>query len=210
MRLVVDLGLTMFDPSGISDKLTPEGGKTLETKLKDRLRGEHSRRFIGRQDELAQVQAALESGKAVVLLHGVAGVGKTTLLKEFEARSGLQTVRIDGRDVVATPDGFQYAYSAMTAALEPGPSILQIDNYETLDSLDRWFRDAFIPELPENRFVLIAGRRSPSAGWTARSPSLAPRAPASGRRRARSARASRSGPDPHAAAPIRPGFTAQR
>lgn len=99
------------------------------------------------------------------MLHGVAGVGKTTLLREFEARCGLPTVRMDGRDIPATPDGFQQAYSALAAGMATGPSVLQIDNYETLDSLDRWLRDAFLPELPASRFVLIAGRRQPSSGW---------------------------------------------
>jgi hypothetical protein len=102
------------------------------------------------------------------MVYGVAGVGKTTLLREFAARcseAGRPTILIDGRDISATPDAFEATFTALAGDQDTGSIVLMIDNYETLEPLDRWIRESFVPNLPADYTVLIAGRRAPAAGW---------------------------------------------
>ncbi len=60
---------------------------------------------------------------------------------------------------------FEFAFAQASSGTGDGPFVLQIDNYETLEPLDRWFRENFIPKLPGNCFVVIGGRKPPNAGW---------------------------------------------
>jgi hypothetical protein len=136
---------------------------------------------VGRARELERLTHALagEPPCAVVYLHGPAGVGKSTLLREFAevaSDEGIPTLFVDGREMQASPDDF---LNVLRAAAEVPPDrevlpflcesearrVLQIDNYESLEAIDSWIRDSFVPELPECILVLIAGRKPPAAGW---------------------------------------------
>lgn len=135
-------------------------------KIEERLRAQRARYFVGRDVELQQLEAALDSDAPVAFVYGAAGVGKTTLLRQFSSQCqdrGLETLVLDARELEPNPAGFQRQFASMVKA--DGRLILHIDNYETLEPLDRWIRDAFIPDLPENTFVLLASRKGPSVGW---------------------------------------------
>jgi hypothetical protein len=43
--------------------------------------------------------------------------------------------------------------------------VILLDTYESLLGLDDWLRDAFLPQLPENVFLVLAGREEPARGW---------------------------------------------
>ena len=45
--------------------------------------------------------------------------------------------------------------------------MILIDTYELLAPLDNWLREVFLPQLPENVLVVLAGRNPPSPGWRA-------------------------------------------
>jgi len=152
--------------------------------LAQRLAAAHARRFVGRASELGLFQSALlasEPDFAVLHIYGPGGVGKTTLLGEFARAAhaaGAFAVRLDGRGVEPTPDGFLVALcqamglpdemSAVAALCKMDPrAVLLIDTYETLSPLDPWLRETFLPQLPDNTLTVIAGRSAPTPAWQA-------------------------------------------
>jgi hypothetical protein len=52
-----------------------------------------------------------------------------------------------------------------TLAAQNGRGLLLIDTAELLTPLDSWLRDVFLPQLPGNILVVIAGRNPPSLRW---------------------------------------------
>ncbi len=162
----------------------------MASRLADRLAAARRRSFVGRAQELALFRSALAAPELpfyVLHISGPGGVGKTTLLSEFARLSqeaGIPAVLVDGRDADPSPDGFlralrqalgqhneppvQGADDPLTAlAARPGRRVLLVDTYESLTSLDRWLRETFLPQLPDDTLVALAGRHPPSADWRA-------------------------------------------
>jgi hypothetical protein len=122
------------------------------------------RTFVGRRRELRALHRAVRETNAprVLFVHGAGGLGKTTLLHEMQAvarDSGLSTTFVDGRDLDSTPAGFRDAIGSADAA------VLLIDEYDHLRPIDTWLRTRFMPELPAERIVILAGRQPPALGW---------------------------------------------
>jgi hypothetical protein len=135
--------------------------------------------LTGRDRERAQLRRLLEPGGPVVAyVHGLAGVGKTTLLHAFasDARAaGFATVEIDGHVTYSTQGAFLAALTgspsneppaldAVIAALD-GPTVLVIDTFELLVGVDEWICRTLIPALPEHVRVVIAGRNAAGGHW---------------------------------------------
>ncbi|MGE9696499.1 hypothetical protein [Streptomyces sp. CH6] len=127
------------------------------------------RLFTGRVAELQLLRDSLLGTSPdcrVLWLHGMAGVGKSTLLRLFvaEAREAGKAVRlVDMRSTAPTPKGF---LSALRAPGGPeDPELLVIDSAELLGPLEAWLRDVYLPGLPAGRPVLVGARRPPSAEW---------------------------------------------
>ena len=124
--------------------------------------------LIGREDELAALAALLDDdGPLVAVVHGVAGTGKSALLRAFRAEAGERgaaVVAVDGRGVEPTPQGFLAAVEASLAGVT-GPVVLMVDTAERLRLLDGWLRLTFLPSLPENARVVLATRDAPGAVW---------------------------------------------
>lgn len=152
------------------------------TRLIDRLEQRLAEQFVGREAELAQFEAALQGHRPVLLVHGPAGVGKTSLLQRLAAHArqlGLAHLRIDARDVCAAPEALlgalgaalglppgQISLSAVIDAWAAGPRrLLLIDTFEHLAALGPWLREALISELPDDTVVVLAGRSAPDEGW---------------------------------------------
>lgn len=135
--------------------------------LGSRLASLDARRFVGRSDELARLEALLEPQRAtsVVLLHGAAGVGKSALLRELARRArtrGYSVVEVEARDLAPIAAEVD---AATAAALRPGPTLLTLDSWERLSALDVHLRRELIPRLPVDTLVVIASRRPPSSAW---------------------------------------------
>ena len=138
-------------------------GRTLGTLLAER-----RATLVGREDELAALAALFDDdGPLVAVVHGVAGSGKSSLLRAFmseAAERGAAVVAVDGRAVEPTPHGFLAAVEASLAAVD-GPVVLMVDTTERLRLLDGWLRLTFLPSLPENARVVLATRDAPGAVW---------------------------------------------
>jgi hypothetical protein len=145
---------------------------------------ERSAEIVGRTAEKAALLQTLEEGgPLVVFVHGIAGVGKSTLLEAFasDARSrGETVVVIDCRSIEPTERGFldrlANAVGGAPASAEEAAErlaglgervVLVLDTYEVLRLLDSWVRLVFTPALRDNTRLVLAGREPPIAGWYA-------------------------------------------
>ena len=124
--------------------------------------------LVGREHELAALATLLDDdGPVVAVVHGVAGSGKSALLRAFGSEAvarGAAVVAVDGRAVEPTPQGFLAAVEAALAAVD-GPVVLVVDTAERLRLLDGWLRLTFLPSLPAHARVVIATRDAPGAVW---------------------------------------------
>ncbi len=138
--------------------------------------------LVGRDDEMAVLRQLFgEGGPLVVFVHGIAGIGKSTLVEAFavEARArGTTVLHLDCRSIEPTERGFLAALEGTTggrlataedAAARMGSLgervILVLDTYELFRLLDPWLRQRFVPALPDNARVILSGRESPMTGW---------------------------------------------
>lgn len=149
--------------------------------VQDRLNRARRNRFVGREAELAlfrRMLAGTADSASVLYLHGPGGVGKSTLLDRFcevAADSGIAALKLDARDVEPSPTAVQQAIrdalsigddrSIMDAIAELPRFALLIDTYEKVASLDDWLREQFLPRLPGDSIVVLAGRQPPSPSW---------------------------------------------
>ena len=128
---------------------------------------------VGRDGELAALAALFDDdGPLVAVVHGVAGSGKSALLRAFRseaAERGATVVAVDGRAVEPTPQGFlaavERALGAPALAAVDGPVLLTVDTAERLRLLDGWLRLTFLPSLPAHARVVLATRDAPGAVW---------------------------------------------
>jgi hypothetical protein len=117
------------------------------------------------------------TAEPVWFIYGSGGIGKTTLLAELARRGdsrGRIVIEIDARHLVATPASWQQALRealSVEASADvndvrpPAGSVLLVDTFETIASLDRWLREEELPRYPDDVLVVFAGRAHAGAGW---------------------------------------------
>jgi DNA-binding winged helix-turn-helix (wHTH) protein len=138
--------------------------------------------FVGRECELEALLGLFEQGGPLVFhVHGIAGIGKSSLLGAFASLArdrGAAVVRIDCRAVEPIARGFlaelSEALGQPLATIEDAAArlsslgklvVIALDTYEAFHLLDAWIRHTFVATLPLNTRVLIAGRSPPSPAW---------------------------------------------
>jgi len=141
---------------------------------------ERAAALVGRRRELAALSELVEHDQPLVAyVHGVAGTGKSTLVRAFAARArslGAAALQLDGADVEPTERGFLAALDDALPAASHGDAasrlgerggcvVLVLDTAERLALLDDWLRRAFIPSLPRHVRVVLAGREPPEPAW---------------------------------------------
>jgi len=123
---------------------------------------------VGRDAELAALRGLFDDdGPVVAVVHGIAGSGKSSLLRAFRAEAAARdvpVVAVDGRAVEPTPAGF---LAAIPDDLGDRRVVIAIDTAEHLRLLDGWLRQSFFPSLPANARVVWATRDAPGAVWRA-------------------------------------------
>src|SRR3954466_3155125 len=133
------------------------------------------RTFVGRDDELTRFGEALDgrSPRRVFLVHGVGGIGKSTLLGEFRARAeaaGRPAVPLDGRGRDPSPEAVRAALARAAAVSPPRLGevpglIVLLDHYQNLTAGDAWVRGERLPALPADAIAVLAGREAPAPAW---------------------------------------------
>lgn len=156
----------------------------MATRLADRLKQARSRSFLGRKAEIdlfTTLAFAPDPEVLLLYLHGPGGQGKSSLLrkyKELAETKGMRTILLDGGELEAQPDQFLQAWCQYLPHAKPsdpfGPlveapqrTIVLIDVYQQLTPIDSWIREEFLPQMPEEVFVVLASRRPPSLAWQA-------------------------------------------
>ena len=152
--------------------------------IRDNLERSHADRFSGRERELARLATLFDAtGPLIVLLQGVGGIGKTSLVRVFERESaarGRQVHLLDCRGVEPVPLSLLSAIgtslcvelrsvSELAAAVGAlgEPMVFALDNYEALRLLDGWLRTELLPALPPSARFIIVGRSLATAPWIA-------------------------------------------
>jgi len=138
--------------------------------------------LVGREEELQLLLHTLDRDEPlVVYVHGIAGIGKSTLLNAFARRAraeGATVVRLDCRGVEPTEAGLLSELAAATGGVPGSPQdvaarlgqvgtrvILALDTYEVFRLMDSWLRQVFVPLLPDNVRVILCGREEPVTAW---------------------------------------------
>lgn len=152
------------------------------SRLADRLSTARHDLFVGRVAEQAVFRTALEAAElpfSLLYIYGLGGMGKTTLLHEFRAlcqSAAIGTAFVDARNIEPIPEAF-YGALALALGLDVAASprqfleaqaqryVILIDTYEMLSPLDNWIREEFLPQLPDNILVVLAGRQPLAPGW---------------------------------------------
>jgi hypothetical protein len=146
--------------------------------LGDRLAAARRATFVGRAAECDRFERMLDgNAEPVWFLYGPGGIGKTTLLAELARRAdsrGRIVIEIDARHLIATPTSWQQALrealsveaSAQDDHVRPlSGSVLLVDTFETIGSLERWLREEELPHYPDDVLVVFAGRARAAASW---------------------------------------------
>jgi DNA-binding winged helix-turn-helix (wHTH) protein len=160
--------------------------RAVAASLGDRLRERAARRFVGREAELELLGAAVGRAPpehALFFVHGPGGIGKSTLLEQLRrmAEPGVDVVSVNGAELLPTPQGvidgmgsalalaqrLPTADDVRRAWAERGRSVLLLDGFEALDPVQGWMRDTWLPGLPGDLTVVLAGRRAPDSRWSA-------------------------------------------
>ncbi len=155
---------------------------TMPRRIREVLARRSAEGLVGRDEEIAALMECLEDdGPIVTQVHGVAGVGKSGLLRAFCDRareSGATVLALDARLIEPTTKGFLlelgHEIDAEVSDVEeaarrldafPGRVVLALDTYEVFRLMDTWLRQEFIPSLTERVRVVLVGRQPPVPVW---------------------------------------------
>jgi hypothetical protein len=122
-----------------------------------------------------------DDGPRLIYVHGIAGIGKTTLLTAFAASArseGATVIGLDCRSIEPTERGFLHSLSRAIGSQARTPVsvakrlgslgervVLTLDTYEVFRFLDVWLREVFLPTLPANVRVVLCGREPAVTAW---------------------------------------------
>ncbi|WP_127529235.1 LuxR family transcriptional regulator [Paenibacillus kobensis] len=149
--------------------------------------------FVGRSMELEAFRNIVvnsDSTSTILNISGTGGIGKSSLLDQFQricAREGVPFIQLDCVDFTKTTTGFtsrllailkveavnegredellQQAEQQLNHLADKGRLVLAIDTYEEMDELDDWLRNTFLVRLSSRIIILLAGRFPLKGGW---------------------------------------------
>ncbi|MBL7500636.1 ATP-binding protein [Frankia sp. CNm7] len=137
----------------------------------DLLARSRRRSLVGRAEELAVLRGFLDDdGRVLAYLHGPGGVGKSALLDAVAGElAGLaRPARVlDCADLPPGAAAFAQAVLGGPGDALAADGVLLVDRFELLEPLAPWFWRTFLPSLPADVKVVVAGRRPPHESWRA-------------------------------------------
>lgn len=153
------------------------------SKVRDLLTGRAAQGIVGRTREVTHLcDLFAKKAPLVVHLHGITGIGKSTLLDAFAglaSKRKIKVIRFDCRLIEPTERGFLHElgtalgvenHSLKKLSGQIGKLnrrvVIALDHYEVFRLMDTWLRQVFIPALGRGVRVLLAGREAPSITWT--------------------------------------------
>ena len=154
----------------------------MSRKMKEILANRAAESFVGRTEEMAVLLRAVQQDVPVVThIHGIAGIGKSSLLEAFADRgraSGATFVCLDCRAIEPSEQGFLHELGAAIGGNPTTPEeaanrlkalgdhvALTLDTYEVFRMMDTWLRQVFVPALEDNVRVFFFGREAPVPAW---------------------------------------------
>src|SRR5215470_1634780 len=161
-----------------------KGVRTVAGRLRDRLERSATEAVLGREREMDRILQHFDTdGGVVTFVHGIGGIGKSSVLAAVAPRladRGARVARLDGRAIEPTPRGFLAALGevlgghgpfgdveamAREVASDPRTTAIVIDEYDRISLLDAWLRHEVQPAQPDRTRWLLAGRFAPHAAW---------------------------------------------
>ncbi|MBC7172855.1 MAG: transcriptional regulator, partial [Polyangiaceae bacterium] len=156
----------------------------MERALGEMLRSSARARFLGWEDELSALERLFgDEGPRVMLVHGIAGIGKSALLDVLSTRApdtGAEMIVLDCRALEPTVPGLLRGLSEALGCdrVDPGelprvlssrgrPVLIALDHAEAYRLLEAWILRVLVPTFPANARLLLAGRYPPSPAWLA-------------------------------------------
>ncbi|MGX1274593.1 ATP-binding protein [Streptomyces phaeoluteigriseus] len=139
-------------------------------RIADRINVARDHLFVGREAEQALLRHALAGvpdAPSVLYVHGPGGIGKSAFIRQCAKEAvavGRTVVHVDGRVV---PDAAQAFEKAAETAARTTRALQLIDTFEHCQGLEGWLRDEFLPGLPADVLVVVAGRHAPDVRWSA-------------------------------------------
>ena len=150
--------------------------------IADLLRSRERERCIGRAAALAALHPLLRDERPLVMaLHGLGGLGKTCLAREFAERAeaeGARVLWLDGQLIEPAPRAFVDELARQLGAAPGGAAelvarlnstttrtLIVLDTYERCRLLDGWLRQDFVPRLGLQVRLLLVGRDPPVGPW---------------------------------------------
>ena len=154
-----------------------------EGTLGELLASRQQRRFVGRASEVELFGSTLESSEppfAVLQIYGPPGIGKTSLLNVYAtlaAAAGASVVRLDGRELVPSPQAVlgalgvvldvQTGEGAIAPPFDDARLVVMLRHLRAARAAGRWVRTRMLPRLPSTALTVIAARNSPDPAWRA-------------------------------------------
>lgn len=143
------------------------------SKVRDLLTRRAAHGIVGRTREVTHLfDLFTKKAPLVVHLHGITGIGKSTLLDAFAglaSKRNIKVIRFDCRLIEPTERGFLHELGTSlgieTHSLKKLAGLLgkvsrrvviALDHYEVFRLLDTWLRQVFVPALGDNVRVLLA------------------------------------------------------
>ncbi|MGW5584984.1 hypothetical protein [Streptomyces sp. NPDC003857] len=124
--------------------------------------------FVGRiaeQDFLLKCATRNSDDLTVVYLHGMGGIGKSTLLRKLAGDAMVRRGKVTEIDLAIEMFAFSDFQAEVLEALAVEDAILLIDSFDRAQQWESWLRFVLRPARLGNALVVVASRVPPDVNW---------------------------------------------
>lgn len=134
-----------------------------------------------RKSELQYLTKIFElGGPDIIAIHGIAGIGKSTLLREFVKNSTAKVFSFNCQLIEPTPNSFKKAFAEGLAINNQSlkiisdeinlPIVILLDHFESFGLLETWIRRDFMTIMAGKIKLIFASRVPPDYQWVINPP----------------------------------------